>query len=570
MIKKLCNKIDSFRNQDQVVLIFLVIWLCINLIQSFFTELHPDEAYYWLYSQNLKWGYFDHPPVIAVLVKAGYLLFHNELGVRFFLAILGTCTIFVIYKIAEEYLTSISLFILLVSSIVIFQSHVGGFLAIPDIPVVFFSALFYLVYKHYLQKDSIFNAVLLALIIGLMFYSKYHAVLVIVFTFLGNLSIVKRRSFWLIPGIVILLLLPHLFWQINNNFPTFEYHLVSRSKPYHIKYTFDYIASQLLIAGPFIGVIVYFHSFKTKTKDNPYLKVLKVNFWGFIVFFLLMSFKGKVEAHWTAIAYISGVILTLIEVQNSEKSKSWIRGLFIPIMLIFITTRIILIDPTLIKDTAPGRDFYGSKEWAGEIKEFAGDRKVVFVNSFQKPSKYSFYTGGDFSHVLNSIHYRKNQFDIWQGEDTIQGEDILLVGAYRIFDTLMTSKGPYRVREIDNFHSYYDIKIHHSIKEINASPSDSITIGLNIENNRVDTLRFVSSDTSIPVRLQVLFNNRKKFLKYQELNILDDTIPPGDSLYKKISFKTPEEEGSYSCYISITNDRLLPPFNSRPIKFHIK
>ncbi len=570
MIKKLCNKIDSYGKQDRVVLIFLAIWLCINLIQSFFTELHPDEAYYWLYSQNLKWGYFDHPPVIAVLVKSGYFLFHNEFGVRFFLAIVGTGTIYIIYQIAREYLTSISLFILLLGSIVIVQSHIGGFLAIPDIPVVFFSSLFYLIYRKYLRKDSVYTALLLGVIIGLMFYSKYHALLVIVFTLLGNLSILKRKSFWIIPLLAIILLLPHLFWQIHNNFPTFEYHLVSRSSPYNVQYTFNYLFSQLLIAGPFIGVIVFYFSFKVPVADNTYLKVLKVNFWGFILFFLVMSFKGRVEAHWTAIAYIPGLILTMIGIQNSEKSKKWVRALFVPTLLVFFIIRGLLIDPTLIKNTSPGKDFYGWKKWANEIKDYAGNRKVVFVNSFQQPSKYSFYTDGDFSHVLNSIHYRKNQFDLWNGEDSIQGKDILLVGAYRVFDTLMTTKGPYRVRKIDDFHSYYDIKIIPDIKEFNVSPGDSVSIGLSIVNTREDSLKFISSDPLFPPKLAVLFNDKKKFLKNQGLNLIEGSIPPGGSFHKEISLKVPEDIGTYSCYVSIINDRLLPPFNSQPVIFHVE
>jgi hypothetical protein len=31
--------------------------------------LHPDEAYYWLWSRHLALSYFDHPPMIAYLIK---------------------------------------------------------------------------------------------------------------------------------------------------------------------------------------------------------------------------------------------------------------------------------------------------------------------------------------------------------------------------------------------------------------------------------------------------------------------------------------------------------------------
>ena len=60
---------------------WLVILTIVNLLQACYTELLDDEAYYWMYSRHLAWGYFDHPPMIAVMIKTGYFFFRNELGV---------------------------------------------------------------------------------------------------------------------------------------------------------------------------------------------------------------------------------------------------------------------------------------------------------------------------------------------------------------------------------------------------------------------------------------------------------------------------------------------------------
>lgn len=43
----------------------------------------PDEAYYWVWSRALAWGYLDHPPMVAAWIRAGTLLVgENALGVR--------------------------------------------------------------------------------------------------------------------------------------------------------------------------------------------------------------------------------------------------------------------------------------------------------------------------------------------------------------------------------------------------------------------------------------------------------------------------------------------------------
>ena len=85
----------SFVKKNHRVLFFAT-WFILNLIQAYFTELLDDEAYYWVYSRFPAWGYFDHPPMIAVLIRAGYALFQNELGLRLFVVVLNTATIYLI------------------------------------------------------------------------------------------------------------------------------------------------------------------------------------------------------------------------------------------------------------------------------------------------------------------------------------------------------------------------------------------------------------------------------------------------------------------------------------------
>ncbi|MEM7381393.1 MAG: 4-amino-4-deoxy-L-arabinose transferase, partial [Bacteroidota bacterium] len=61
----------------------------INLLQAAFTELLFDEAYYWHYSREMAWGYFDHPPMVALLIRIGSIFFDGELGVRFMSCLLS-------------------------------------------------------------------------------------------------------------------------------------------------------------------------------------------------------------------------------------------------------------------------------------------------------------------------------------------------------------------------------------------------------------------------------------------------------------------------------------------------
>src|SRR5664280_2844266 len=55
----------------------------IHLLLAQQTELIPEEAYYWAYSQHPALSYFDHPPMVAWIIWLGTAVFGNtELGVR--------------------------------------------------------------------------------------------------------------------------------------------------------------------------------------------------------------------------------------------------------------------------------------------------------------------------------------------------------------------------------------------------------------------------------------------------------------------------------------------------------
>ena len=83
-------------------LLFYSSWLLLALAQAASTELIADEAYYWVYSRFPAWGYFDHPPMIAFIIKSGYAIFHNELGVRLICALLSTFTILITESLTER------------------------------------------------------------------------------------------------------------------------------------------------------------------------------------------------------------------------------------------------------------------------------------------------------------------------------------------------------------------------------------------------------------------------------------------------------------------------------------
>src|SRR5688572_576017 len=227
--------------------LFYSAWLLINLIQAGFTELFDDEAYYWIYSRFPEWGYFDHPPMVALLIKAGYAMLHNELGVRLFIILLNTGTIFIIEQLTAK--KNPLLFYAIAVSVGI--AHLGGMIAVPDIPLLFFTAAFFWLYRRFLNQPNFLNSVLLGIDMALMLYSKYHGVLIIGFTLLSNLKLFRKYPIYLAGVITTLLYLPHLIWQYNNDFPSVYYHLFERNGVHYIiDYTLELLLGQIAFIWP--------------------------------------------------------------------------------------------------------------------------------------------------------------------------------------------------------------------------------------------------------------------------------------------------------------------------------
>ena len=414
---------EHFR-EHKIILLFSLAWFILNLIQAYFTEIIEDEAYYWLYSEFLAWGYFDHPPMVALMVKLGYSIFPNTLGVRLLPSLMGAGTVYIIWHLIPERSRDRQIFIWSIIAISLMHLNVAGFIALPDIPLVFFSSLFFLILKKYLPEDGLRHAILLGVVVALMMYSKYHALLILFFTLVSDWKLILRRSFWLIVGIAVLLYLPHIIWQFRHDFVSFEYHLISRNDPFQPRQILEYLGNQVLVTGPFVGVILLYLAFAKKAAGS-YERMLKFNLIGFFGFFLLSSVRGHVEPHWTAAAFPPLVVLALVNLDSFPGLRKWLK-----ILGISSTPAILLIRAYLVWNILPLPDhvskmFHDKDTWAAQVKAKAGERPVIFMNKYQHPSVYWFYTGKT-AFTRNNVLYRRNQFDVWPLESQLEGQSVVL------------------------------------------------------------------------------------------------------------------------------------------------
>ncbi|MGB4773667.1 MAG: glycosyltransferase family 39 protein [Daejeonella sp.] len=568
-------EVKRYESQQKQLLLFLLGWIILNSIQASFTELHADEAYYWLYSQFLDWGYFDHPPMVALFIKAGDLIYHSPLTLRLITILTNTLSVYVLWKIVSKYAQNLKLFILLFSSLILF--HVYGFITTSDSPLFFFSVLFFYVYQKYLEDDKLKWTVCLSLIIAGLFYSKYHGMLVIVFTVLSNINSLKRLSFWLIAGFSLILFIPHIWWQFQNNFPSLYYHLIDRSaKSYKFNYTSEYLLAQFFLAGPLIGWYIYKSAMLGKPQDQ-FIKTLKFNCYGIFAFFLLSTFKGRVEPHWTLIAFIPLFILSYIYLSQKTNIPKWFSKLaVVNIVLILITRVLIMVPIPGIKEIGFIANYFDSEKLAKQLKEKAGDEFIILERGFQGASLYDYYNNTTKGFAYDSRYYRKTQFDLWPIEDSLRNKRVYYISQENLSsfhqDTLKSGKQTYFGRWIDQVRLYQKVMIETDSIKASYKPNEKFALKLKVDNPYQVPINFSNHLEKWDVYIEYGFMEKGKFLDFKSLNRDYEQlrIPSLKQAEFSANLQAPAIAGKYKLIFSIRTEPFSGSRNSKMINFEVK
>jgi hypothetical protein len=477
--------------------------LLLNLIQAGKTELFDDEAYYWVYSNYSAWGYFDHPPMVAILIKAGYFFFRNEFGVRLMTVLISTATLIIVQHLLPK--KNDPLFYALVFCIAIFQ--VGGFIAIPDIPLLFFIAVFFWVYRKFIQHPTLYNCLLLGSSMALMSYCKYQAVLVIFFTLTSYPKLFKNYHIYVAAGVALLLFLPHLYWQYSHDFISLQYHLIDRyiqNQQYSFSYILDYLAGQFLLAGPLAAPLLLWAVFMYHPKDY-FEKALLATIVGTYVFFLLVSLKGRVEANWTTPVLVPMILLCHQYFSEKKEMTKWIFRLGKITFLLVLLLRIAMISEVPLSRYIKNNEIHGNRQWVEAIQQKAKGMPVLFTDSYQFASKYWFYSGHP-SFSLNTPLYRRNNYNLWPHEDAYLQKTIYMVGGFDsafLKDSIVSEKGLQGGAIIPHYLSFSQIKISPQ-KRIFAVDGIAKDIRIDVYMNE-RTRKYITSTSSksFPIQLWI-------------------------------------------------------------------
>lgn len=489
----------------------LLVFFAVNAVQSWLTPVSKDEAYYWMFSRDLAWGYFDHPPMIALLIRVGTFFLGGTAGIRIITNILISLTLFLVWKLLPESdrvkKSALPVFFLVAFSMPVFNIY--GFIATPDAPLLFLSALYLYVFNRFVRSITVTNALVLGLVAALLMYSKYHGAFLILFCLMPYYRLIGNRYFILAAAVGIVLYLPHILWQYDHDFVSFRYHLFQRSDGFMGgKNMLNYALNAFLILNPFLFGYYILHLRKIHP-DLPLSKEMSFVLWGFLLFFGIASVRDHIEPQWIGMAAIPLTVILVHYILNRENHPGPFRKFGVVSLVLIVILRVGLTVPMPINTEfhRRGETYYKS------IQQHAQDRKVFFINSYYDAAKYTYYTG-DSSFSYNSFDYRRNQYDIWDYEDAYHLKKAMLLTGYPYPWT-----GPFfRVENKVHYYYYSDAfpminKVEGEIECIDRTFSKSgiQPISFTVFNPYTHPLHFDDAET--PLRFMLVFQvGLKRFL----------------------------------------------------------
>ena len=565
MIKAASERKGLCAGSDSLVLLWLTVWLVMNILQAAFTGLSNDEAYYTLFADNLAWGYFDHPPVTAILVWLGMHVSGGGLGVRLFFTLLQPIYLWILWTLVrpedKESRTrqDANLFIVLTASVLMLQLY--GFIAVPDGPLMISSAVYLWAFDRF-TKGNRMAWIGLGLAMAFMAYSKYHGALVVLFSLLVVPRVLKKPGFYLAGLLALILFIPHLKWQYDHNWASFAYHLSGRNGEYDFHDMMEFIINMLVVFNPLL-VPTFFQAWR---KTNPADDIRRFMRWMpvlFIGFFLLSSIRGYVQPQWV-IACTFGIVYVMFDYcRKHVRTRRYVmRAGIVTIVLVFMFRLEMAFNPLGIR-----YEIFKNEESYAQLNRFAAGRPLIFSGRYSEAAKYRYYTGAE-AYCEPKITYRTHQWQFLDYDTQFAGRDVLIQTNRRNASDSITLANGERLywKDCPDFRPVRLVDVRFTGIPSKLQCGQEINIDLTVTNP------YSYAVSTAPDTRLVLIWKWSRFDIFEYDTGIELTLQPGESVNRTYSFTLPQELAGreYSTGFAFKSGVCAYWFNCIPVKTKVK
>ena len=289
--------------------------VALRLVAAAWTPLTFDEAYYWMWSKHLAGGYYDHPPMVAIVIRLGTMIAGDtELGVRVVSILLALPMSWAVYRTAAilfrgQRVAATATILLNIT----LMAAIGTLIVTPDAPLLVASSfvLFFLAKVLESGRGAWWLAVGAA--VGAALLSKYTALFFGPAILIWLVSVPKLRRWLISPwpylgGVVALAIFsPVILWNADHHWVSFIKQIGrARIEDFRPAFIGELIPTQIAFATPLVfilGAMGLYALLKRQTGASAARMLINATFWTIVVYFIWHSLHARVEANWFAPVY---------------------------------------------------------------------------------------------------------------------------------------------------------------------------------------------------------------------------------------------------------------------------
>lgn len=305
-------------------------------------DLGNDEVYYLSYARHLQWNYFDHPPMVALLIRLTTIDLNvvNEFSVRFGAIALSVINTFLIFKIGVKIKDEkTGFFASLLFTASFYSSIIAGLFILPDTPQLFFWILSVYILVLIIDKDAQYNKKLLLILfgitVGLCTMSKIHGIFLWfgfgLYVLLFERKILNSPYLYLAILLTLLIISPILVWNINNDFITYKFHSnrVIINSGINFNCFFRELFGEIFYTNP-INYFLILISLTGIFKNNLVIPLSVKRLFlllglPLIVILLFVSLFRETLPHWSGPGYVMLSLIAAVYISERHKLNKWLN-----------------------------------------------------------------------------------------------------------------------------------------------------------------------------------------------------------------------------------------------------
>jgi 4-amino-4-deoxy-L-arabinose transferase-like glycosyltransferase len=299
--------------------------LAIQALAAGRLELTFDEAYYTLWSRFLSFGYLDHPPMVALLIRASTALFGgSELGVRALsLLVVGAMPALIAFIAWRLFGSAEKAALAALMWIAMPLVSIGAVFVAPDAPLVVFWTLGLGALVELWRTGRKRWLIALGLALGLALQSKFTATFFAAGIVLALVATSSLRRWLVSPALfaglamALAIFAPFIAWNAAHGWATFAKQLgragPSEFTPYYLA---EFLVAQIGLLNPLVvaALVPAVAAISWRARVMPRSpgearRILACTIAPAALYFLVHSLHDRVQGNWLAPIYPAFAIL---------------------------------------------------------------------------------------------------------------------------------------------------------------------------------------------------------------------------------------------------------------------